>query len=216
MNEYAHAMGNSLGDFNDYWKLIYENDMLAGGFVWDWVDQAMWKNRHDPAEGFLYGGDFGDSPMDKNFCINRIAGADRVPHPHYYELKKVYQPVSFKLIGKDPFSVEIITNRQLATNLSQFDFHYILHQEGQQVSEGSLTPVEMTPLSSQKIALSNITWDSTKECFITIQFLIKDDKLWAKRGDVFAWEQFQLSNPPEVEDTTADQGFLIPELTDNK
>ncbi|MEE4286319.1 MAG: glycoside hydrolase family 2 TIM barrel-domain containing protein, partial [Mariniphaga sp.] len=87
MNEYAHAMGNSLGNFDDYWKLIYKNDMLVGGFVWDWVDQALYKNRDNQAEGFVYGGDFGDYPNNGNFCINGLIGADRIPHPHYYELQ---------------------------------------------------------------------------------------------------------------------------------
>ncbi len=194
MNEYAHAMGNSLGNFNDYWQLIYENDMLAGGFVWDWVDQALWKNRNSPQEGFLYGGDFGDFPTDKNFCINGLIGADRFPHPHYYELKKVYQPVAFKLVGKSPWVLEV-TNHQLSGNLSDYDFRYILLENGNPFSEANLAPADVAPLSEMRINLPDISCDTAKEYFLTVQLLYRKDNLWAKRGDVFAWEQFQLTSP---------------------
>ncbi|TNF46243.1 MAG: glycoside hydrolase family 2, partial [Bacteroidetes bacterium] len=145
MNEYAHAMGNSLGNFDDYWKLIYENDMLVGGFVWDWVDQALYKNQDNPAEGFVYGGDFGDYPNNGNFCINGLIAADRIPHPHYYELQKVYQPVSFKIKGENPLTIEI-ENRQLATNLNEYDFNYELIENGDVVSGGKLPSPDIAPL----------------------------------------------------------------------
>lgn len=193
MNEYAHAMGNSLGNLDDYWQLINENDMLAGGFIWDWIDQAMWKNRNNHSEGFVYGGDFGDFPTDKNFCINGLIGADRLPHPHYFELKKVYQPLAFRLTGKNPVVVEMV-NRQLAGNLNEYDFRYILHADGQQISEGRLSPADVAPLFKKQITIPGIVCDSAKECFLTIQLLYKNDNHWAKRGDVFAWEQFQLSS----------------------
>ena len=102
MNEYCHAMGNSLGNISDYWEFIYKHDMFAGGFVWDWIDQALWKDPSDITKGFVYGGDFGDFPNNSNFCINGLIGADLQPHPHYKELQKVYQPFSFRLINKRP------------------------------------------------------------------------------------------------------------------
>lgn len=207
MNEYAHAMGNSLGNFNDYWQLIYENDMLAGGFVWDWVDQALWKNRNNHAEGFLYGGDFGDFPTDKNFCMNGLVGADRIPHPHYFELKKVYQPVAFKLTETNPVVVEV-TNYQLAGNLMEYDIRYIIHEDGLKSSEGIIGPLDVAPLLKRTISLPDLVCDRSKESFITIQLLYRKDNLWAKRGDVFAWEQFQLGNPTSTKSQDLKQDFL--------
>ena len=197
MNEYAHAMGNSLGNFDDYWKLIYENDILVGGFVWDWVDQALYKNQENPAEGFVYGGDFGDYPNNNNFCINGLIGADRVPHPHYYELQKVYQPVSFKMNSKNPLIIEI-ENRQLATNLNEYDFSYELIEDGEVVLAGKLPSPDISPLNKKEIKILNdIKYNRDKECFIKVKFSLKKDCLWASKGHVVAWEQFQLSSQTE-------------------
>jgi beta-galactosidase/beta-glucuronidase len=79
MNEYAHAMGNSVGNLQDYWDVILAEPMLAGGFIWDWVDQALYRDRATSGKGIPYGGDFGDQPNNGNFCINGLVGADRKP-----------------------------------------------------------------------------------------------------------------------------------------
>ena len=96
--EYAHAMGNSLGNLQDYWNLIYKYDNLQGAFVWDWVDQGLIKYDDKGNKYWAYGGDFGpkDVPSDENFCMNGLVNPDRTPHPTLFELKKVYQPVYFK------------------------------------------------------------------------------------------------------------------------
>lgn len=199
LNEYSHAMGNSLGNFADYWDLIYENDMLVGGFIWDWMDQALWKNRENHDEGFVYGGDFGDVPNDGNFCINGIIGADGTPHPHYYEMKKVYQPASFKLISRQPLVVEL-NNRHIATDLSDYDFHYLVHEDGKLISEKQLALPSITSLSTKQVTLpDNLKLDTSKENFITLQLRLKDDAIWAKKGHVVAWGQFIL-NETQVKD----------------
>lgn len=193
LNEYAHAMGNSLGNFKDYWELFYDNDMLIGGFVWDWIDQALWKNPQKKDEGFLYGGDFGDFPTDKNFCINGLIGADRIPHPHYYELQKVYQPVAFKLIEKHPLHIEI-TNRHIATNLLEYQWRYELQENGQIVSEGILDAISIAPGQTEEYMLpTSIKPDFSKDCFLTIKLSLKDKTTWADKGHVVGWEQFVLS-----------------------
>ena len=99
MNEYAHAMGNSVGNMKDYWDDILAEPMLAGGFIWEWVDQALYRDAHDPTKGFVYGGDFGDVPNDGIFCVKGLVNADRVPYPHYAEVRKVYQPAEFDGAG---------------------------------------------------------------------------------------------------------------------
>jgi beta-galactosidase len=216
LNEYAHSMGNSLGDFNEYWQLIYENDMLAGGFTWDWVDQALWKNREDKLKGLVYGGDFGDFPTDTNFCVNGLIGADRIPHPHYFELKKVYQPFTFSQVNNHPFTFQII-NRNLNTNSNEYVFSYQLIEDGIKASEGLLPVIDIKPLDKKMFTLpGGIKIDSAKECFITFKLSLKNDCLWAKKGDVVAWEQFPLTTRPEVAPKISSKGFSKLQKTESK
>ena len=107
MREYAHAMGNSCGNLQDYWDVIYADSSICGAAIWDWVDQGLEKDGY-----YAYGGDFGDKPNDGPFCINGLIGPDRQPHPHYYEVQYVYQPLQFvrdadgtiRLINRDCFT----------------------------------------------------------------------------------------------------------------
>jgi beta-galactosidase/beta-glucuronidase len=113
MCEYSHAMGNSNGNLKEYWDAIETYHGLQGGFIWDWVDQGIKKVDEKGREYWAYGGDFGDEPNDKNFCINGLIWPDRTPHPAMYEFKKLVQPLavtalnlnqgSFKLTSKQDF-----------------------------------------------------------------------------------------------------------------
>jgi len=114
--EYAHAMGNSMGNLKEYWDVIYADSSIAGAAIWDWVDQGITRNDHG-IEYWAYGGDFGDWPNDGNFNINGLVAPDRTPHPHYYEVQYVYQPLQFSF-EKD--SVRII-NRDYFTFPSEYD-----------------------------------------------------------------------------------------------
>ena len=114
MNEYAHAMGNSLGGLHEYWNLIRANKQLLGGFIWGWVDQALLKNGT-----YVYGGDFGDYPNDGNFCINGLVAADRSLHPHYHEVAAVYSPIRMRVDG-DRLSID---NEYHSTNLDTLTFN---------------------------------------------------------------------------------------------
>ncbi len=214
LNEYCHAMGNSLGNFNDYWELIYRNDLLVGGFVWDWVDQAMWKNTKNQSEGFVYGGDFGDYPNNNNFCINGLIGADRIPHPHYFELQKVYQPVSFRLVSQKPLLVEV-TNRLLTTNLNEYNFGYKLVTDGEKEFTGLLRPSDIASLTSKQIRLSDaIKFDPQKEYFVTVQISLKENLIWAEKGHVIAWEQFHIPRQTAKPETPPVVRGAKPELTE--
>lgn len=199
LNEYAHAMGNSLGNLKDYWEIFYDNDMLIGGFVWDWVDQALWKDIRNPSSGFLYGGDFGDYPNDKNFCINGLIGADRLPHPHYYELQKVYQPVAFRLISRSPLRIEVL-NRSQSTNLSAYDWDYIITEQGDVIDTGQIHPLEVAPHSKGYLTLPERehSLSSHKDHFLTLRLSLKENEEWANKGSVIAWEQFSLSESMPV------------------
>lgn len=194
LSEYAHAQGNSLGDLIDYWNLFYEHDMLIGGFIWDWVDQALWKDRKNPSAGYLYGGDFGDVPNDRNGCIDGLISADRIPHPHYYEMQKVYQPIAFELTDSKPFVINV-TNRLLATDLNKYDFKYQIQENGKITAEGILPASSVEPCSSQKITLPGyLQYNPAKECFLKISVQLRNPEIWAKEGFTIAWEQFKLTD----------------------
>ncbi|WP_345829037.1 beta-galactosidase [Erwinia sp. HDF1-3R] len=105
--EYAHAMGNSLGGFHTYWQAFRQYPRLQGGFVWDWVDQSLLKREADGQQWFAYGGDFGDKPNDRQFCMNGLLFADRTPHPSLYEAKRAQQFYQFRLIAHAPLVIEI-------------------------------------------------------------------------------------------------------------
>src|SRR6185369_1838418 len=91
-SEYAHAMGNSIGNLQEYWDEIYSHPRLLGGFIWEWVDQGLRKIAPDGTKFIAYGGDFGDRPNLGVFCIKGIVTSDRELYPKYWEVKKVYQP----------------------------------------------------------------------------------------------------------------------------
>jgi len=112
MREYAHAMGNSCGNLQEYWDVIYADSSIVGAAIWDWVDQGLLKDGY-----YAYGGDFGDKPNLDAFCINGLITPDRKPHPHYYEVQYVYQPLKFEW-HDDTYSV---INRDYFTNPDEYD-----------------------------------------------------------------------------------------------
>ena len=116
MREYAHAMGNSMGNFQEYWDVIYADSSICGAAIWDWVDQGILKDGY-----YAYGGDFGDRPNDGEFCINGLVAPDRTPHPHYYEVQHVYQPLQF--VREVNGNIRII-NHDSFTDPSEYDFTY--------------------------------------------------------------------------------------------
>ena len=112
MREYAHAMGNSCGNLQEYWDVIYADSSIVGAAIWDWVDQGLLKDGY-----YAYGGDFGDKPNLDAFCINGLITPDRKPHPHYYEVQYVYQPLKFEW-HDGTYSV---INRDYFTNPDEYD-----------------------------------------------------------------------------------------------
>ena len=119
--EYAHAMGNSMGNLQEYWDVIYADSSIAGAAIWDWVDQGLAKKEADKEfEYWAYGGDYGDQPNMDAFCINGLLAPDRTPHPHYYEVQYVYQPLQF--VYEE--GIVRIVNRDFFTDPDEYDIKY--------------------------------------------------------------------------------------------
>ena len=201
MREYAHAMGNSVGGLQEYWDIIYADPSIAGAAIWDWVDQGLAKPidvsplryssklELDNDEYWAYGGDFGDKPNDTNFMINGLLAPDRTPHPHYYEVKHVYQPIWFNFDGE---SINLI-NRNNFTDLDEYDYTYSILKDGKEIEsgifeikEGSLNLPDFPELSG--------------EIFLNVEARLKENKIWADKGFIVAYDQFQIHQKEIQED----------------
>ncbi len=153
--EYSHAMGNSLGNFKDYWDIIRKYDVLQGGFIWDWVDQGLVAETEDGEKYWGYGGDFGakDIQNDVNFCLNGIVNPDRSPHPGLEELKKVYQNILFSEVNFKTGQVKV-TNEYFFTNLNKFKIYWELFKDGEKIKEDTISTIDLGPRASKVLDLS--------------------------------------------------------------
>ncbi|NIA31529.1 MAG: DUF4981 domain-containing protein, partial [Actinobacteria bacterium] len=154
MCEYAHAMGNSTGNLQDYWDVIEKYDQLQGGFIWDWVDQGLAKYKNG-VKYWAYGGDFGpkDVPSDNNFCINGLVMPDRTPHPGLWEVKKVYQYVKFEPVDLASGKIKII-NMFDFKNLNDLDIIWKIMGDGEQLANGIITNPDVPPHDSKVFSLN--------------------------------------------------------------
>lgn len=209
-SEYAHSMGNALGNFKEYWDEIYSNPRMLGGFIWDWVDQGIYKTLPDRRIMVAYGGDFGDKPNLKAFCFNGLLMSDRETTPKYWEVKKVYSPVELRVESGELR----VTNRNHHTDLSQYRCLWTLSIDGKQKDQGEITLPEVAPGESETIPLPVSIADmkasakATSDLRLTISFILKRDALWAKAGHEVAWEQFCIQEGALLSSKLENRGRL--------
>lgn len=187
ISEYAHSMGNAVGNLADYWEAIESTNYICGGAIWDWVDQALTNYTPDGKPYAAYGGDFGDFPNDGQFVMNGIIFADRTAKPQYYEVQKVYQNIKVKKLSFDTFQ---ITNKSYFEPMEGYEGVWKLYRNGDLVEERSF---DVSPLKPQKKGVVTIApkrMDSKSEYLVVIEFRQAADKPWAKQGFVQAREQF--------------------------
>lgn len=205
MCEYAHSMGNSTGNFKEYWDAIERYPGLQGGFIWDWVDQGILKVDELGRDYLAYGGDFGEPIHDWNFCFNGLIAPDRTPHPALWECKKVFQPVKVALLEAGqgleiwPLVLEI-TNQQDFTDLSAWVAGWELLVDGEVQAQGQLDLPHLPPGEGRAVplALPALRLPAGAEIFLTLRFRLAESTLWAEAGHELAWEQFKLpfESPP--------------------
>ena len=189
ISEYAHSMGNAVGNLADYWEAIESSNYICGGAIWDWVDQALTNYTPDGKPYAAYGGDFGDFPNDGQFVMNGIIFADRTVKPQYYEVQKVYQNIKVKKLSFDTFQ---ITNKSYFEPMEGYEGVWKLYRNGELVEERSF---DVSPLKPQKKGVVTIApkrMDSKSEYIVVIEFRQAADKPWAKQGFVQAREQFVI------------------------
>jgi len=204
--EYAHSMGNSTGNLQDYWDVIEAHKSLIGGCIWDFSDQGIKKplSEEDAQKTgkkffWAYGGDFGDKPNDGNFCCNGITQPDRKPNPGLYEVKKVYQYIKVKPVDLHRGVVKII-NQYAFLNLDKFDIHWFVERDGVSILNGKLPLLSVAPQSECEVTIpiQDIEWVADSEYFLTIEIRLNESTLWADAGYVLAWEQFCLPTNKQV------------------
>lgn len=196
-SEYAHCMGNALGNFREYWDEIYSHPRMAGGFIWDWVDQGIEVRRADGKIQMSYGGDFGDKPNLKAFCMNGVIFADRSLNPKYYEVKTVYSPVGINLESYDTATGNTVirfTNRNHHIGLEGYTCSWAPVINGVVGKSQSLDLPDLAPGESGTVSLNLKKFgakDSDLRLNIAVNLLDKTD--WAPAGHEVVKTQLALN-----------------------
>ncbi|MDM2771865.1 beta-galactosidase [Citrobacter sp. Cpo126] len=189
--EYAHAMGNSFGGFAKYWQAFRQYPRLQGGFVWDWVDQSLTKYDENGKAWSAYGGDFGDTPNDRQFCMNGLVFADRTPHPALYEAKHEQQFFQFTLLPGAERQIEV-TSEYLFRRSDNEVLHWSIALDGNPLAAGEIV-LDIAPQGRQVITLPNVPMpDTAGELWLTVRVEQPQATAWSEAGHISAWQQWKL------------------------
>ncbi len=208
MREYAHVMGSSGGNLQEYWDVIYSDSSICGAAIWEWDEHGLPKPKDGSAlkldgnpddislkdsEFWAYGGDFGDKPNDENFVMRGLVSTDRKPYPHYYEVQKVYQPIVFRLINDKDITIEL-TNHFDFLPLSNFDFEYEYTANGKPIQIGKFNCGNILPGASSNVTLPSLRVADTvsSEICLNVYAKLKSATLWAEGGFCISREQFVI------------------------
>ncbi len=210
--EYAHAMGNSTGNFQQYWDLFEAEPWAHGGFIWDWVDQGVRRKGPFGRDLWAYGGDYGDKPNDDNFNTNGLVLPDRTPHPGLTEVKKSYASIKTEAVDLAAGKVRVRNKFNFET-LGFVRGEWVLEENGKAIEQGEVPVGELPPGTAKEIELGVKTPElkSGADYFLTVQFSLADDQPWAKKGHVVAWDQFEL--PYKAPAATATDASKLPAVT---
>lgn len=184
MNEYAHAMGNSLGNFQDYWDVIEAYPELWGGCIWEFCDHGLRRTTPDGRTWWAYGGDFGDVPNDGNFCIDGLVAPDRTPHPHWWEVKQVQQPV--RVTAGLPGQL-VIENRHAFLPLSVYVAEWSRLVNGEPAGGGSFRL--QTPPGGREMVTLPVAVDPGAETVVHVHFRLAEAAPWAPQRHAVASDE---------------------------
>lgn len=192
--EYLHAMGNSCGGLKEYWDVFESEPMAQGGNVWDWVDQSFREIDKDGKWYWTYGGDYGPEgiPSFGNFCCNGLVSADRVPHPHLLEVKKVYQNIKTVLTDRKNMQLRI-RNWHDFSNLNEYVFHWkVTTDSGERLAEGTKV-LDCEPHASVDVRLGNVMLSKKdREAYLEVSWTRREDSPMVSKDWVVAYDQFVL------------------------
>lgn len=209
--EYAHAMGQAIGNLSDYWELIENSNRTIGGCIWDWVDQAIYKPQEIKdcnIRGFYTGYDF-SGPHQGNFVSNGIVGPLREPTAKLAEVKHVYQYIKMREFDAVTKTVEI-NNTYDFIDLSRFNLNWSISRNGVDVETGTLTDCNVASESTAKVVIPyNTDTSDGAEYLLTLRFVTKEATSWAEAGHEVASEQFSVSKRSQLPEITDGDGSII-------
>ncbi|MEQ3695747.1 MAG: glycoside hydrolase family 2 TIM barrel-domain containing protein [Pseudomonadales bacterium] len=189
--EYAHSMGNSTGNLQDYWDVINQHDSLAGGFIWDWVDQGLAEWDKDGTEYYTYGGDYGpeDAPSSGNFVMNGVLFSNRDPQPAYWEVKHVYQSVGFEALDLNN-GVFQLENRYDFLNLSGYKLRWVQRAEGEVIAEGERPLADLPAGGTLSVSLPISAPMDSREHTVSLSLHLSAAQPLLEQGHEVAAEQW--------------------------
>ncbi len=195
--EYAHAMGNAVGNLPEYWSEIYAHPRLLGGFIWEWCDQGLHQKTAGGQRFTAFGGDFGDVPNHGGFSIKGLVSAERQPFPKYWEVKKVYQPVTLTPVHLQPGRITLtVINRNAFINLAEYGVRWtVTHSDGSLIQSGVLPPINGAAggQTAVKIPVAPVPRTKPGEAYwLRVSFHTRTNSAWSPAGFEVAWQQWQL------------------------
>ena len=194
ISEYAHSMGNAVGNLVDYWEAMESTNFFMGGAIWDWIDQSMYNYTKEGKRYLAYGGDFGDTPNDGQFVMNGIIFGDETPKPQYYEVKKVYQYIGTTWKDAKTATLDVFNKNYYTDDLSGYAMSYVLTADGVAVKKGELDLGSVPARTHKAITITGLNegLDPNKEYLLHIVYRLKEDMPWAKAGYIQAEEQLPV------------------------
>ena len=194
ISEYAHSMGNAVGNLVDYWEAMESTNFFMGGAIWDWIDQSMYNYTKEGKRYLAYGGDFGDTPNDGQFVMNGIIFGDEQPKPQYYEVKKVYQYIGTTWKDAKTATLDVFNKNYYTDDLSGYAMSYVLTADGVAVKKGEIELGSVPARTHKAITITGLNegLDPNKEYLLHIVYRLKEDMPWAKAGYIQAEEQLPV------------------------
>ncbi len=188
--EYSHAMGNSNGSLHEYWELFERHPKIQGGFIWEWTDHGIW---NEEKQHWNYGGDYGETPHDGNFCADGLVQPDRNPHPALREVMYLQQPIAARLLEQQGNTVILeLKNKNWFSSLDWLSGTWELLTDGAVVAKGELPSLEILAQHKQSLTLE-LPEQSGVEHHLNLYFQTRENTAWAEAGFLIAWQQLSLS-----------------------
>ncbi|MFC2098921.1 glycoside hydrolase family 2 TIM barrel-domain containing protein [Bacteroidota bacterium] len=204
MCEFAHAMGNSIGNLKEYRDLVLSYPNLLGGFIWDWKDQGLQETDKNGNKYYAYGGDYGDEPNSTNFVINGVVASDATVKPHSMECKYVFQPVNFVLAGPKKDKIRI-DNGYYFRSTEHLSFSWEILENGKVTTKGVFDGIRLVPGDFIELPLPAFQHADKSYVTLNVQAVLKNNEIFASKGYTVAEEQFVLNAPGLTIVTKADK-----------
>lgn len=220
ISEYAHSMGNAVGNLVDYWDAIESTNFFMGGAIWDWIDQSLYNYDSETGDRYLaFGGDFGDNPSDGQFVMNGIVFGDMTPKPQYFEVKKVYQNVAVKPVDMSKGKIEVF-NKNYFEPMTDYTVSWELLENGVPVQSGDALVGPRKYLGPRESMTYTIPYNLSainpkSEYYVNVYFKLATDKPWAKTGYIQMSEQLPVAAASSANEGVAARCGLVSESTDS-